>query len=53
MTFEDAYRDVRNDWTNRESERRMRELLGRLAASTIVRTNETSPYLTGRKRTSR
>ena len=50
QTFDEAYADVRSDWGNVDSERRMRELMSNLVASSIIRVNETSPYLTGRKR---
>jgi hypothetical protein len=50
QSFEAAYPEVRNDWLANESERRMRELMSKLLASSIVNVNKTSPYLDGRKR---
>ncbi len=50
QTFEDAFAEVRDDWGNTESNRRMRELMTQLAAASIVNVNQASPYLTGRKR---
>jgi len=48
--FEKVRDAVLKDWREFDGERRMRALMKKLMASTIVTTNEKSPYLTGRKR---
>ena len=50
QTFEEAFPEVRQDWGNAESERRMRELMTQLVAASIVNVNQASPYLTGSRR---
>jgi hypothetical protein len=50
QTFEEAYADVREQWFNAESQRRVQELMRQLFASTIVNTNSLSPYLSGKRR---
>jgi hypothetical protein len=50
VPFSQVENQVKQDWLQEDGERRMRALMEQLSRSAIVRVNETSPYLTGRRR---
>ncbi len=48
-TFAEARQDVKDDWVQVDSERRMQALMTSLMRSAMVVPNRTSPYMTGAK----
>ena len=53
QTLEQAFLRARADWVELDGDRRMRELLAKLVAACRVTVNESSSYLTGRRRPAR